>query len=399
MASATPQHGQDPRLLAPLPALEALRAIAIIMIMLRHAAYGFYMLTGRESGFLQIGGINFYPAFINGWIWMDLFFIIAGFTAARQWLHDPGTPYRRFIFAHLRPVVPLYLVVLLLSVSGLIPYYIPNQPTDWGTIFYHALMVQDVLLPAINIFISSLAAEVKYYILVPFVIMACLRREKSGRALLQAGAFFLIVGLCFRAYGFSRFHTSPDTVAEIFSFFINCRLAFFYVVEPVLLGVALAWLEKQARDGRLRGLWQSLTAPDSARMAFAFFAAILFSWTISIDHLDTLNAYDGLVQPFLTAAIMAGLTFGVIFSGGPRFLQARLLAYHGQRLFYPAYLIHIPVLPMAYYLLLPLLGEGSPTVLFFTFTGLFFLLTWLASEALFHAIQKLFLPHAALAPG
>jgi peptidoglycan/LPS O-acetylase OafA/YrhL len=364
-----------------IPAIDALRMLALWMIILRHAAYGFFMLTGSNT-FLTIGGLNFYPAFVNGWFWFDMLFVLCGFQAARSWFHAPGQSYKAYALATLGQVAPLYYAAILISLSGLIPYYVPNGPVDGWSLLYHFLFLQDIFLPQINVFLATLVAEVKWALLVPFVLVACLRQKRPGVALAQAGIFFLLVGFCFRAYGFLHYTPYTGISSNIYSFFVSCRLAFVYVAEPVLLGVALAWLAHLHDRGGLTGFWGRMTQVQAARCVLVAAAIACAVAAVSFDYLDHITWFDALFQPWCTSLLMAGLVFGAVFGGLPGLVLRTLSA----RLYLAAFLIHIPLVQLAYFTTLPYIA--NPTLLFFAFTAVLLVATWIAAVGLHHLIEK-----------
>jgi peptidoglycan/LPS O-acetylase OafA/YrhL len=372
---------QQPAHQTILPAIDALRMLAFWMIFLRHTAYGFFMLTGSDT-FLTVGGINLYPAFINGWFWFDMLFVLCGFQAARIWLHNPGQPYKTYALATLRQFAPLYYAVILISLSGLIPWYVPNGPVEGWVLASHFLFLQDIFLPRINVFLATLVAELKWALLLPFILAACLKHKRPGVALAQAGAFLLLAGFCFRAYGFAQYTPFTAIPANIYSFFVSCRLAFVYVAEPVLLGVGLAWLAHLRDRNALTGIWDRLTQARAARRVLIVAVMACAVAAVSFDYLGHITWFDGLFQPWCTALLMAGLAFGAVFAGLPGVL-IRLLS---PRLYLAAILIHIPLVQLAYVTALPY--AAHPTLLFFAFTGVLVVVTWIMSEALHHGIEK-----------
>ena len=60
------------------PELDGLRALAILLVMARHSLRPF-IAPDAYAPVLTIGPIDLTPALLNGWIGVDLFFVLSGF--------------------------------------------------------------------------------------------------------------------------------------------------------------------------------------------------------------------------------------------------------------------------------------------------------------------------------
>lgn len=73
-----------------LAELDGLRAFAILLVLARHALRPFH--DGAQP-LLPIAGWDVATPFLNGWIGVDLFFVLSGFLISRHLLarhRDPG---------------------------------------------------------------------------------------------------------------------------------------------------------------------------------------------------------------------------------------------------------------------------------------------------------------------
>jgi len=66
--------------------LDGLRGIAILLVLLRHAVRPFY-LAGTPA--VSVDGYDLFTPLINGWVGVDLFFVLSGFLVThhvlRRW--------------------------------------------------------------------------------------------------------------------------------------------------------------------------------------------------------------------------------------------------------------------------------------------------------------------------
>src|SRR5438046_7838202 len=84
------------------PGLDLLRALAIIVVVIYHAALFGFKLTARVDRF--------------GWIGVDLFFVLSGYLIGGQLLaslaRDQSIHLRRFFSRRVLRIMPAYFVVL-----------------------------------------------------------------------------------------------------------------------------------------------------------------------------------------------------------------------------------------------------------------------------------------------
>ena len=102
-AVESPQNPSAP--LAHIPALDGLRAFAILLVIVRHAS----LEQGAASrGFLGALGNA-------GWMGVDLFFVLSGFLITRILIQSKGSTYyfRNFYLRRSFRIFPLYYAVLV----------------------------------------------------------------------------------------------------------------------------------------------------------------------------------------------------------------------------------------------------------------------------------------------
>jgi peptidoglycan/LPS O-acetylase OafA/YrhL len=195
-----------------MPALDGLRAVAVIGVILFHGGY----LRG-------------------GYLGVDLFFVLSGFLITSLLLKEPdGVRLVRFWSRRARRLLPA-LLLLLAAVAGYAAFL--AAPTElqrirgdsWATLLYyanwHAVLAEQrywdlFSTPSPLAHTWSLAIEEQFYLIWPLCVAAIMRARRAKRALL---IFSLAVGtltLAWMAYRYvpndatSRVYFGSDTRAS-----------------------------------------------------------------------------------------------------------------------------------------------------------------------------------------
>lgn len=281
-----------------LPALDGLRAIAVLMVMVFHAGA---------------------PLLRGGFYGVDVFFVLSGFLITRLLDHERAASGRidipRFYLRRLRRLMPpllLCLALYLLAAPVLWPVY-PHHPRDalvavaYLSDYGHALwQIPDMLRHT-----WSLAVEEHYYLLWPLVLPA-LPAAGPRRGMLLLLAYALATAwrlISLDLWGWEPTYTRFDT-----------RLS------GLLLGAALAsWPDLSRATHALR--------PYRRPALLAILVlGVIFHWK------EPLSLSAGVILAELATAL-------VIVSAleGRWWLGAALPAYLG-RLSYGLYLFHYPVM-------------------------------------------------------
>ena len=92
-----------------LPALDGVRAIAILMVVVYHSLNGLPGMTPVQALFLDLTGA--------GWVGVDLFFVLSGFliTGILMDVRSPDHVLRNFYARRVLRIVPVYVAFLLFS--------------------------------------------------------------------------------------------------------------------------------------------------------------------------------------------------------------------------------------------------------------------------------------------
>ena len=212
------------------PGLDLLRALAIIVVVVYHAALFGFKLPGRVDRF--------------GWIGVDLFFVLSGYLIGGQLLallaRDQRIKLGRFFTRRALRIMPAYFVVL--AIYFLLPswreYSEMSQP-----LWKFLLSVQNIALHGGTAFSHawSLAVEDQFYLALPFLLLFLFWRP---RAAIIIPCLIVIGGIGLRAFLAAQ---NPSVDGDGVSF--RGFQAWIYYptwtrLDPLVLGVALAAMEK-----------------------------------------------------------------------------------------------------------------------------------------------------------
>jgi peptidoglycan/LPS O-acetylase OafA/YrhL len=151
------------------PGLDLLRALAIIVVVIYHAALFGFKLPGRVDRF--------------GWIGVDLFFVLSGYLIGGQLLaplaREQSIKLGRFFARRVLRIMPAYFVIL--AIYFLLPpwreYAEMSQP-----LWKFLLSVQNIALHGGTAFSHawSLAVEDQFYLALPFLLLFLYRRSRAA---------------------------------------------------------------------------------------------------------------------------------------------------------------------------------------------------------------------------
>ena len=332
------------------PWLDLLRCAAIGLVLARHGHRAWLEGSGTAPQWYDF-------ILLNGWIGVDLFLVLSGYLiggillrygAAEIWGRLPVYLWRRAL-----RILPAYYAVLLATVLGAFPFYaFPSE--DLGKrLLYHLAMLQDYFPSDINTVFWSLGAEIKFYVLAPFILLLAARARSPGALLYLLAA--LVLGSTAARWGIALDEGIPADYAAFWPVF---RQPLHTVGEPLMLGVVVALLEA-------RGLLRP--GPRVAGWLLAGAAASTCLLAASHDFMARIEIYDIVAQPLLIA-----LLFAAAVAAGAALSEARLpcapAARIGARLAYTLYLTHFPLLPLS--LALVHAVDGTAATYWTVFLGL-----------------------------
>src|SRR6059036_4062779 len=168
------------------PGLDLLRALAIIVVVIYHAALFGFKLPGRVDRF--------------GWIGVDLFFVLSGYLIGGQLLaplaRDQRMNLGRFFARRTLRIMPAYFVVL--AIYFLLPSW-REYPDMSQPLWKFLLSVQNIALHGGTAFSHawSLAVEDQFYLALPFLLLWLCGRP---RAAVIVPCLLVVGGIGLRAF-------------------------------------------------------------------------------------------------------------------------------------------------------------------------------------------------------
>ena len=364
--------------------LDGLRALAILLVLARHAVRPFFSIA---TPLLPLGGWDAAIPLINGWMGVDLFFVLSGFLIATQICNRYGGIVDRVSFGdymkrRILCIIPTYYFMLFIAAMGLIPLYHVAGDYLGFRVVYHMLFLQDYLPSNIIVAFWSLGVEEKFYILAPFVLAAVFRIRQPGAQYMLLGALALLpMGL--RALTALR---HPEITAYV-PYFQTFRSPFHLSFDGLVVGSLCALIYRD----RMRLAWTGNSA--LAHMIFwvgAGLALWLSAFSVQLAHI---GLFQKIPLQSLLALAMGGMLLGLVLGGGPRaFFRAGWMLVVA-RLSYALYLVHLTVLPEAEHLM-KLMTDGaaySPGQQFLIFAPIFMALSFAAALLLHYGVEKPFL--------
>jgi peptidoglycan/LPS O-acetylase OafA/YrhL len=308
--------------------LDGVRGLAIVMVMVGHFWLGARPRNGLESGlftFLQ-----------NGWIGVDLFFVLSGFLITGILLDAKGSEsyFRNFYARRFLRIFPLYygfLIAFFIIAPMLVhadangPFAVARGSQIWFwtyTVNYLSLVKGAHIPEGLNHF-WTLAVEEQFYLIWPAVVFFASRGTLKRICLgLVAAALAFRIGLRFTDY----YHTGGLvlTPARIDTLAIGAWLAAMVREEG-----GREWLERRASSAFLSAalLLVLVNLPDERLFGYE-----LAMQTVGFPLLAVMSA--ALIVMTTSAANHSGLL--------SRTFDSRPLGFFG-RYSYGMYVLHLPL--------------------------------------------------------
>jgi len=211
------------------PGLDLLRALAIILVVVYHAALFGFKLPGRVDRF--------------GWIGVDLFFVLSGYLIGGQLLaslaRDQRIKLGRFFTRRALRIVPAYFVVL--AIYFLLPAW-REYPEMSQPLWKFLLSVQNIALHGGTAFshASSLAVEDQFYLALPFLLLFLYRRPRPA---IIVPCLIVVGGIGLRAFLAAQ-NASVDGGVSFRGFQAWIYYPTWTRLDPLVLGVVLAGIER-----------------------------------------------------------------------------------------------------------------------------------------------------------
>jgi peptidoglycan/LPS O-acetylase OafA/YrhL len=211
------------------PGLDLLRALAIIVVVIYHAALFGFKLPGRIDRF--------------GWIGVDLFFVLSGYLIGGQLLAPlaRGNKINLGLFLARRAlrIMPAYFVVL--AVYFLLPSW-REYPDMSQPLWKFLLSIQNIALHGGTAFSHawSLAVEDQFYLALPFLLLFLCGRPRTA---FIVPCLLVVGGIGLRAFLAAQ-NPSVNGGVSFRSFQAWIYYPTWTRLDPLVFGVALAAIEK-----------------------------------------------------------------------------------------------------------------------------------------------------------
>jgi peptidoglycan/LPS O-acetylase OafA/YrhL len=300
--------------------LDGLRGLAIGLVLLFH--YGVAFAGNRILG----------PIISEGWIGVDLFFVMSGFLIGGIVIakRDAANFYSVFYLRRILRIFPLYYMLLLVVAVAAAWGWMPRSRIPLGL---YAAYLQNIATALTHDYglawlqvTWSLAVEEQFYLLLP-ILVAVMPRKFLGHVLLL-GVFIAI--LC-RISGYLIPVEYPRDFAR---FFTLCR------IDDLFYGVLLALAVRNEAVAAIIRKHRTLFTLGMLFLLFGFLAVSAFDSQGGNEMLTCTIGLTLLGPLFLCVVVLAVMHEGSLVSS---LAKGRILGWIGRRA-YAIYLFHMPVI-------------------------------------------------------
>jgi peptidoglycan/LPS O-acetylase OafA/YrhL len=211
------------------PGLDLLRALAIVVVVIYHAALFGFKLPGRVDRF--------------GWIGVDLFFVLSGYLIGGQLLaplaREQPIKLGRFFARRVFRIMPAYFVILVVYFS--LPSW-REYPDMAQPLWKFLLSVQNIALHGGTAFSHawSLAVEDQFYLCLPFILLFVNRWPRAAIIIPCVIVFGAIPLRAFLAWK----NPSPNGGVSFRAFQAWIYYPSWTRLDPLVYGVVMAAIEK-----------------------------------------------------------------------------------------------------------------------------------------------------------
>jgi peptidoglycan/LPS O-acetylase OafA/YrhL len=319
---------------AHVPALDGVRGLAILLVMLLH--------LWTIPSVTRLDWALFYGTNL-GWFGVDLFFVLSGYLITGILLDAKGAEryFRNFYVRRVLRIFPLYYVILIASLYVLPQLLPPEKALRFGSIAgdapYYWLYLSNFAMARAGYarhgvldVTWSLAIEEQFYLVWPALVFLC-----SRRALVRIAAGLGVASLALRIglHFFSRYNAYSIYVLT------PCHL------EPIVAGAILAaWAREPGGLARFK---------SQARLAVFAMLPLVITIPIAEEILEPPNQIAlGLGPIFVTIgftllAVLFGGLLVLVATAEPGSALHRVFTTSLLRTFgkysYGVYLVHLPL--------------------------------------------------------
>ena len=274
--------------------LDLIRAVAIAWVLIYHGSL--FGMTSQDHWLVA-----------NGWMGVDLFFVLSGFLIAgqllRPWAHGSAPSYARFFGRRLLRTLPAYLVVL--AMYFLVPGIREREPIAplWQFLTFSQNWMFEYPTHGLKAFshVWSLCVEEQFYLVFPAVVALIALRPTPAKVI-GAVLCVLVVGMALRGYLWLQFVAVPA-----FDFAADPRggryMHFIYNPTATRLDGLLMGIVAAAIQTFRPAIWTRLTARPNLLLGVGALGIVL---STLIFHEGSIARFWPAVfgYPFLSFAIM-----------------------------------------------------------------------------------------------
>lgn len=366
-----------------ISSLDGIRAFAIILVLGRHG------IVSYNESFEKNFDNNFVSnILLNGWLGVDLFFVLSGFLIGFHLLSSwPTGKDRRVTFfgqywlKRILRTFPVYYFVILLIVFDFIPFYQHNSRDIQTELFIHLTFLQDYYGTNLLVPMWSLATEEKFYLICPLLLWGLLMLKNNRLALGLSLLLLIFLPFSFRIS--SIMDNSPSGYAE---FFWTTRAPFHLALDGLLMGVSIAFLNSF-----------KTSASTGKKNSNIVLVILMLTTMILLAMSNWLSGVNGWLIPtimiFIFSLLFALIVYFSINCTGlvKKFLSSVLLRFIS-KISYCLYLVHMLMLPLTVYLCQVFLAtEAHALTLMLVYFVLYLILSVIISVIIHLFIEKPFL--------
>ena len=365
-----------------IDALDGLRTLAIVLVLFRHAMKAMEPQVGSAFELsVPWGSWNAAIPMMNGWMGVDLFFVLSGFLIGSHLIRRRDSfswsSLGRYFGARALRIVPTYFAAIGLVAIGFFPLYKPLSQDVTASVIWHLLFLQDYLPSDLIVAFWSLGVEEKFYIVAPLLIIGTGRLGRLRVRMIAYGVL-LVLPMLFRWLTLQSIEFDFTSYRAYFETF---RSPFHLTFEGLLIGVICAEIFAcqicRQRYGRI------------AKHMLLLGSTIIAVHLVPVNLMAQITLYDILLQPMLLSIGFGLILLAMALINPKTGWAASRFSLIGARLSYSLYLAHMALIPAA---MVPALLSGTQGLALF---GIFFIafiaLSVIASLALHFAVEKPFL--------
>ena len=193
--------------------LDGLRAVAALMVLTTHVAF--------HTGLVTSGAIGAAASRLD--LGVCIFFLLSGFLLYRPWagaamVGRPGPSTRRYARKRIARVYPAYVVV----VAVVLGWYVVDAPAPWSEWLAYLTLTQVYVSGMAVTELNqtwSLATEVAFYVLLPLLGWAVLRRHRGDPDRSARWQLTILAGMCLVAFAFHMIRSWTSCLPDWLSSF------------------------------------------------------------------------------------------------------------------------------------------------------------------------------------